>query len=99
MRASASVMPITDSHLPRAASLMRATSWAQRSAFRKAVTGTFSFVSLSTITAMPVPQLGWHPQLNWPQSDCGPWTRSAKSENVLMKEMGNQSRTGSPSPV
>src|SRR5450756_3097493 len=69
-------MPTTDSHFPRAASLTRATSLAQRSALRNAVTGTLSLVSLSTITAMPVPQLGWHPQLNWPQSACGPWVRS-----------------------
>ena len=32
------------------------------------VTGTASLVSLSIITAMPVPQFGWQPQLNWPQS-------------------------------
>ena len=64
-----------------------------------AVTGTRSLVSLSTITAMPVPQFGWQPQLNWPQSACGPWVRSLQSLKVDMKEIGNQSRAGSPSPV
>ena len=48
---------------------------------------------------MPTPQFGWQPQLNWPQSRCGPCTRSAQSENVDMKEIGNQSRAGSPRPV
>ena len=62
------------------------------------MTGTYSLVSLSHITAMPMPQFGWQPQLSWPQSAFGPWTRSAKSENVLMKLIGNQSRTGSPIP-
>ena len=92
-------MPTIESHLPRAASLMRATSLASWSAFRNAVTGAASLVSLSTITAMPTPQLGWQPQLNWPQVACGPCTRSPKSEKVLMKEIGNQSRAGSPRPV
>src|ERR1035438_2529913 len=92
-------MPTTDSHLPRAASLMRATSLAQRSALRNAVTGTLSLVSLSTITAIPVPQLGWQPQLSWPQSACGPWVKSLQSLNVDMNEIGNQSRAGTPSPV
>src|SRR5256885_4634288 len=44
-----------------------------------AVTGTASLVSLSTITAMPTPQLGWQPQLSWPHCAFGPWTRSAQS--------------------
>ena len=66
---------------------------------RNAVTGTASLVSLSIMTAMPTPQFGWQPQESWPQSACGPWTRSAQSPNVPMKEIGNQSRTGSPRPV
>ena len=49
------------------------------------MTGTASLVSLSIITAMPMPQFGWQPQLSWPQSASGPWTRSAQSEKVLMK--------------
>ena len=48
---------------------------------------------------MPMPQFGWQPQLSWPQSAVGPWTRSAKSEKVLMNEIGNQSRAGSPMPI
>src|SRR6266849_6129084 len=48
---------------------------------------------------MPTPQFGWQPQESCPHCASGPWTRSAKSENVLMKEIGNQSRTGSPRPV
>ena len=99
MRSSASATPTTDSNLPRAASLTLATSFASRSAFRNAVTGTASLVSLSIITAMPMPQFGWQPQLNWPHSRFGPCTRSAQSEKVLMKEIGNQSRVGSPRPV
>src|SRR5471030_375540 len=66
-------MPTRESHLPRAASFTLATSLARRSAFRKAVTGARSLVSLSTITAMPTPQLGWQPQLSWPHSCCGPY--------------------------
>ena len=92
-------MPTTDIVRPRAASLTRAMSFASCSPLRNAVTGTASFVSLSTMTAMPMPQFGWQPQLSWPQSDAGPWTRSAQSVNVPMNEIGNQSRTGSPRPV
>ena len=47
-----------ESHLPRAASLTRATSLARRSALRNAVTGTASLVSLSIMSAMPMPQFG-----------------------------------------
>ena len=35
------------------------------------MTGTASLVSLSIITAMPMPQLGWQPQVSWPQSAVG----------------------------
>ena len=64
------------------------------------MTGTASFVSLSTITARPTPQFGWQPQLIWPNSrPAGPCTTSAQSVNVPMKEIGNQSRVGSPRPV
>ena len=63
------------------------------------MTGTASFVSLSIITAMPMPQFGWQPQVRLPHSEVGPWTRSAQSVNVLMNEIGNQSRTGWPMPV
>ncbi len=57
-------MPAIDSHLPRAASLTEATSLASWSALRNAVTGTASLVSLSIITAMPMPQFGWQPQVS-----------------------------------
>ena len=67
--------------------------------FRNAVTGTASLVSLSTIIAMPMPQLGWQPQESWPHSAAGPCARSAQSPNVPMNEIGNQSRVGSPMPV
>ena len=60
------------------------------------MTGTASFVSLSIITAIPMPQFGWHPHVRLPHSALGPWTRSAQSVNVPMNEIGNQSRTGSP---
>ena len=39
---------------------------------RKAVTGAASLVSLSIMSAMPMPQLGWHPQESWPHSAVGP---------------------------
>ena len=35
------------------------------------MTGRNSLVSLSIMTAMPIPQLGWQPQLSWPQSAVG----------------------------
>src|SRR3974377_2047211 len=92
-------MPAMDIHLPRAASLTLAMSLAMLSPLRNAVTGTASLVSLSIMTAMPTPQFGWQPQLSDPQSLSGPCTRSAQSEKVLMNEMGNQSRVGSPRPV
>ena len=63
------------------------------------MTGTASFVSLSIITAMPMPQFGWQPQVSWPHSRSGPWTTSAQSVKVDMNEIGNQSRIGSPRPV
>ena len=79
---------MTESTLPRAASFTLAMSLARRSALRNAVTGTASLVSLSIISAMPMPQFGWQPQESWPQSCSGPWTRSAQSEKVLMKRDG-----------
>ena len=90
---------MTESHLPRAASFTLARSLATWSMCRNAVTGADSLVSLSIITAMPMPQLGWHPQESWPHSAVGPCTRSAQSEKVLMKLIGNQSRAGSPMPT
>ena len=92
-------MPNIDSHLPRAASLTRAMSFASWVPLRNAVTGTASLVSLSTIIAMPMPQFGWQPHDRWPHSAAGPCARSAQSPNVPMNEIGNQSRVGSPMPV
>ena len=92
-------MPSTDRNLPRAASLMSATSFGSRSALRNAVIGAASRVSLSIISAMPVPQFGWQPHESAPHSAAGPWIRSAQSEKVPMNEIGNQSRVGSPRPV
>ena len=63
------------------------------------MTGTASLVSLSIMTAKPIPQFGWQPQFSWPQSAWGPWVRSAQSEKVPMNEIGNQSRMGSPNPT
>ena len=63
------------------------------------MTGTASLVSLSIITPMPTPQLGWQPHVRLPHGASGPCTWSAQSVNVPMNEIGNQSRTGSPIPV
>src|ERR1041384_4606485 len=64
-------MPVTDRNLPRAASLTFMMSFARFSAFRNAVTGADSFVSLSIITAIPMPQFGWHPHVDWGPLTCG----------------------------
>src|ERR1700722_17836211 len=61
-----------ESHLPRAASLMRATSLARRSALMNAVTGAASLVSLSIMSAMEIPQFGWQPQEIRPVDEVGP---------------------------
>src|SRR5439155_1250344 len=67
--------------------------------FRNWGTGAYSLVSLLIIIAVPTPQLGWQPQLTWPQSAPGPWTRSAKSANAPISDRGNQSRVGSVTPT
>src|SRR6516225_8214599 len=59
--------------------------------------GTFS--DFADLVHGPEAQLGWHPQLTMPHCASGPWTRSAKSENVPKREMGNQSRVGSVMPT
>src|ERR1700676_818513 len=84
--------------LPRAASVMAVTSLVSWTASRKRGTGAHSLVSLLIIIAVPTPQLGWQPQESEPQVDSVPLTMSAKPAKVLMKEMGNQSRVGSPFP-
>ena len=61
---AAKAMPRTDIPRLRPPSVTCATSFASCSAFRNAVTGTASFVSLSIMSAMPTPQFGWHPQVS-----------------------------------
>src|SRR2546422_165171 len=87
-------MPKTDRKRPRPASLTAATSFASCSALRNAVTGTASFVSLSIMIAIPTPQLGWQPQVSWPNSFSAPCVTSAQSVKLPMNEIGNQSRIG-----
>ena len=88
-----------ENHLPRAASVIFWISCIRLGIFRNCGTGAHSLVSLLTINAVPTPQFGWQPQLTIPHCDSGPWTRSAKSEKVLNREMGNQSRVGSVMPT
>src|SRR5246127_3719502 len=85
--------------LLRAASVMAVTSLVSDGASRKRGTGAHSFVSLLIISAVPTPQLGWQPQESEPHWDSLPLTMSAKPANVLMKEIGNQSRVGSTLPT
>src|SRR5580704_8162798 len=85
--------------LPRAASVIAATSLVNCCAFRKRGTGAHSLVSLLIIKAVPTPQLGWQPQDSEPHWDSLPFTMSAKPAKVLTKEMGNQSRVGSTLPT
>src|SRR5246127_1609590 len=88
-----------ENFLPRAASVMAATSLVSPCALRKRGTGAHSFVSLLIINAVPTPQFGWHPQESEPHCESGPCTRSEKPAKVLMKEIGNQSRVGSTLPT
>src|SRR5580704_556972 len=85
--------------LPRAASVIAVTSLVNPCASRKRGTGAHSLVSLLIILAVPTPQFGWHPQDSEPHCDSLPFTMSAKPANVLMNEMGNQSRVGSMRPT
>ena len=62
-------------------------------------TGAHSFVRLLTMNAVPTPQSGWQPHFSVPQSAPGPFIRSVTSENALDAESGNQSRSGSVTPV
>src|ERR1700680_1407706 len=81
--------------LPRAASVTFLMSSTSCGTFRNFGTGAHSFVSLLINTPVPTPQCGWQPQLTVPHGASGPWERSANAENVLISEMGNQSRVGS----
>src|ERR1700692_622947 len=81
--------------LPRAASVTFLMSSTSCGTLRNFGTGAHSLVSLLISTPVPTPQFGWHPQLTVPHCASGPWERSANAENVLMSEIGNQSRVGS----
>src|SRR6516162_8320174 len=85
--------------LPRAASVMAVTSFVSPFASRKRGTGAHSLVSLLILIAVPTPQFGWQPQESDPHCDSLPFTMSAKPANVLMNEIGNQSRVGSILPT
>src|SRR5260370_34082310 len=85
--------------LLRAASVIAKTSFVSPWAFKKRGTGAHSLVSLLIISAVPTPQFGWQPQESEPHCESGPCTRSEKPANVLMKEIGNQSRVVSPWPT
>src|SRR5579864_5607591 len=85
--------------LLRAASVTFLMSSTSCGTFRNFGTGAHSFVSLLIRTPVPTPQLGWQPQLTEPHVASGPWDRSAKAENVLISEIGNQSRVGSILPT
>src|SRR5580704_9868767 len=85
--------------LLRAASVMAVTSLVSEGASRKRGTGAHSFVSLLIMSAVPTPQFGWQPQDSEPHCESGPCTKSEKPANVLMKEIGNQSRVGSTLPT
>src|ERR1700691_2809452 len=85
--------------LLRFASVIAATSLVSCCASRNRGTGAHSLVSLLIISAVPTPQFGWQPQESDPHCESGPCTRSEKPANVLMKEIGNQSRVGSTLPT
>src|SRR6201993_38061 len=85
--------------LPRAASVIAVTSLVSCVAFKNRGTGAHSFVSLLIISAVPTPQFGWQPHDSEPHCDSLPFTMSAKPANVLMNEIGNQSRVGSIFPT
>src|SRR5579863_8265498 len=85
--------------LPRAASVTFLMSSTSCRTFRNLGTGAHSLVSLLIKTPVPTPQFGWQPQLTEPHGASGPWERSAKAENVLISEIGNQSRVGSIFPT
>src|ERR1700704_6349241 len=85
--------------LPRAASVTFLMSSMSCGTIRNEGTGAHSLVSLLINTPVPTPQLGWQPQLTEPQGASGPWERSANAENVLISEIGNQSRVGSILPT
>src|SRR5580692_7830165 len=90
---------ILEKVLPRAASVTFLMSSTSCGTLRNFGTGAHSLVSLLIRTPVPTPQFGWQPQLTEPHVASGPWDRSANAENVLISEMGNQSRVGSILPT
>ena len=65
-------MPTTTSELAAGGIVDLRDVFGQLLAIQERVTGTASFVSLSIMTAKPIPQFGWQPQFNCPQSAWGP---------------------------
>src|SRR5258707_4291115 len=88
-----------ENFLLRAASVTLLMSSMSCGTIRNEGTGAYSLVSLLINTPVPTPQFGWQPQLTEPHCASGPWERSANAENVLMSEIGNQSRVGSIFPI
>src|SRR6266516_3941176 len=84
---------------PRAASVIAVTSFTSCGPSMHRGTGAHSLVTLLIMIAVPTPQFGWQPQETAPHCDSGSCTRSEKPANVLMKEIGNQSRVGSILPT
>ena len=56
-------------------------------------------VAVPAMNAVPIPQSGWQPHFRVPQSAPGPFSRSVTSESVAEADNGNQSRSGSVTPV
>src|SRR5262249_41180940 len=96
---SASPIMTLEKFLLRAASVIFFTSSTSCGTLRNRGTGAHSLVSLLIIRAVPTPQFGWQPQLTVPHCESGPCERSANAENVLTREIGNQSRVGSTRPT
>ncbi len=71
----------------------------KRSTSRNSVTGIHFLVFLLTKNAVPMPQFGWQPHFIVPQSASAPLSRSVTSTNGPIAESGNQSRSGSVTPV
>src|SRR5258708_36299107 len=88
-----------ENFLLRAASVTFLMSSMSCGTIRNEGTGAHSFVSLLINTPVPTPQFGWQPQLTEPHGASGPCERSANAANVLISDIGNQSRGGSILPT